>query len=52
MNVKLLFEFFLLTAVIITPIQAAIFFGFRYFIRGIRALLNVLRARLAGLGEK
>ena len=52
MNIKLLLEFFLLTAVIITPIQAAIFFGWRYSIRGIRALLKVLKTRLAGLGEK
>ncbi len=52
MNIKLLFEFFLLTAVIITLIQAAILFGWRYSIRGIRAILKVLKTRLAGLGEK
>ena len=52
MNIKLLFEFFLLTAVIITPIQAAIFFGFRYSIRGIRHLYKMLKARLAATGEK
>ena len=52
MNIKLLLEFFLLTAVIITPIQAAIFFGFRYFFRGIRALRKILKARLTALGEK
>ena len=52
MNIKLLFEFFLLTAVIITPIQAAIFFGWRYSIRGIRALLKILKSRLTALGEK
>ena len=52
MNIKLLLEFFLLTAVIITPIQAAIFFGWRYSIRGIRALLKILKSRLTALGEK
>ncbi len=52
MNIKLILEFFLLTTVIITPIQAAIFFGWRYLIRGIRAILKVLKTRLAGLGEK
>ncbi|CQR44897.1 hypothetical protein THICB3560262 [Thiomonas sp. CB3] len=52
MNIKLLLEFFLLTAVIITPIQATIFFGWRYSIRGIRALVKILKARLAASGEK
>ena len=52
MNIKLIFEFFILTAVIITPIQAAIFFGWRYSIRGIRALVKILKARLSALGEK
>ena len=52
MNIKLLFEFFLLTAVIITPIQAAIFFGWRYSIRGIRHLYKMLKVRLTALGEK
>ena len=52
MNIKLLVEFFLLTAVIITPVQAAIFFGCRYSIRGIRALVKILKARLAAKGEK
>jgi hypothetical protein len=51
-KMKLLLEFFLLTAVIITPIQAAIFFGCRYSIRGIRALVKILKARLAAKGEK
>lgn len=52
MNIKLLLEFFLLTAVIITPIQAAIFFWLRYSIRGIRHFYKILKARLAALGEK
>lgn len=52
MNIKLLIEFFLLFTAIFSPIYIAMFFIWRYSVRGIVYLNKKLKARLTGLGEK
>ncbi len=52
MNIKLIIEFFLLFTAIFSPIYIAMFFIWRYSVRGIVYLNKKLKARLAALGEK